>query len=77
MKFYCGGQKVKIESWARELGLVMLYLLTQLICRDGMLGQPLSTRCKTKIESQINTTSIVINIQLEIAEKWLSVRPWV
>ena len=24
MKFYCGGQKVKIESWARELGLIML-----------------------------------------------------
>ena len=62
------------KSKNRELGLIMLYLLTQLICRDGMLGQPLSTRCKTKIESQINTTSIVINIQLEIAEKWLSVR---
>ena len=62
------------KSKNRELGLIMLYLLTQLICRDGMLGQPLSTHCKTKIESQINTTSIVINIHLEIAEKWLSVR---
>ena len=32
-----------------------------------MQGQPLSTRYKTKYESQIKTTCVVINIQLEIA----------
>ena len=51
------------------------YLFTQLIYRDEMQGQPLSTRYETKGESHIKTTCVVINIQLEIAYKWLSVCP--
>ena len=42
-----------------------------------MQGQPLSTRYETKGESHIKTTCVVINIQLEIAYKWLSVCPQV
>ena len=39
-----------------------------------MQGQPLSTHYMTKDESQIKTICVVINFQLEIALKGLSVR---
>ena len=42
-----------------------------------MQGQPLSTHYMTMDESQIKTMCVVINFQLVIALKWLSVRPWV
>ena len=51
------------------------YLLTQLIFRGGMQGQPLSTHYVIKIDSQTSLMCVVKNIQLEKALKWLSFRP--